>query len=112
MDEGTKAVQHFRHVMTDLDFPEVTRPTQMLCYNKSAVDWAKSVFNKSMKYLNIHRSAIRNAVIFKECVMNHIGGEDNPTDLLTKEQRDQNHFLHLCSRFIVPRPLLRLHSSP
>ena len=109
-DEGTKAVQHFRHVMADLDFPEVTKPTQMLCDNKSAVDWAKSIFNKTMKYLNIRRSAVRESIAFNECVINHIGGKDNPADMLTKEQRDQNHFLKLRSCFIVPRPLRRMRS--
>ena len=103
-DEGSKAIQHFRHVMADLDFPEVSKPTQMLCDNKSAVDWAKSVFNKTMKYLNIRQSAVREVVKFKECVIDHIGGKDNPADLLTKEQRDNNHFLKLRSKFIVPRP--------
>jgi hypothetical protein len=107
-DEGTKAVQHVIHVMADLDFPEVTKPTQMLCDKKSAVDWAKSEFNKTMKYLNIRRCAVREAIFFKYCVINHIGGKDKPADMLTKEQRDQNYFLKLRSSFIVPIPIMRM----
>jgi hypothetical protein len=70
--------------------------------NSGAVTWSQSVFHKLMRHFNIHNSAVRESIKFKEISIGHIEGEINPSDLLTKEQHDPTHFCELRDSMLTP----------
>jgi hypothetical protein len=43
MDEGCKSVQQLRNLMTDLQLPDVDRPTPLYNDNNGAVEWSEGV---------------------------------------------------------------------
>ena len=65
-----------------------------------------------MRHFNIHKSAVRESIKFKEIPIGHIKGKINPSDLLTKEQRDPKHFCELRDSMLTPPPLqMRLREA-
>ena len=105
-DDGTKTVQHIRHIMMDLGLLDYLLPTPVFNNNCGCIDWAHTVATRRLRHFNIRENAVRDAIIFEDITLSHIPGPHNPSDLFTKEHKDIAHFRSLVSCFLSPRDLL------
>ena len=93
-DECTKGIQFFRDVLTDIGLG-INGPTNVYNDNRGAIDWAHTLSNKRMRHFNIRENCVREAVLYKEILFNHIPGKLNPGDLMTKEHKSDEIFLDI-----------------
>ena len=54
--------------------------------------------------MNIWTTAIHDAIAANEVTISHIQGKSNLEDLLTKEHKDDNHFVALRGAIVLPPP--------
>jgi hypothetical protein len=52
-DEATILTQHPRHVLSDLNMHNATKPTPAYNDNQGCVDWSKSTYIKNLRHFNI-----------------------------------------------------------
>ena len=96
-DECTKNILHFRHLLEDLDLLSTFAPSATILHNDNAacVQWSRNMTTKGLRHVQIRENAVRESVIAENVNIQHIAGEINLSDLFTKEDRDQRHFLTL-----------------
>ena len=102
-DEGTKTTQFLRHLLADLHMPDVQLPTNLWNDNQGAVDWSHNCANKKMRHINIRNMDVRDAQQHKEIQVLHLPADTNVADLLTKEHKDDAHYIRLRNIVVPPR---------
>jgi hypothetical protein len=104
LDECTCLVQALRLLLEDLSMSDVAKLTLIYNDNQGSVDWSKGWANRRrMRHMNIQNIAVRDAREHQEIDIQHIEGELNPADILTKEHGSGEKFISLCD-VIVPLP--------
>ena len=106
MDMTTKETCHLRHLLRDLGLT-TNSPVPIYNDNKGAVQWAEhGAVTKKLRHLNIREIAVMDSVRDKEIRVFHIPGKENWADLLTKEDKDDQHFLGLQTAIVPAAPVM------
>ena len=61
----------------------------------ACVLWSKLKTTKNLRHIQINENAVRESVENKQVEIHHIPGNENLSDIFTKEDQDQHHFLKL-----------------
>jgi hypothetical protein len=101
LDQCTRLVQALRLVLEDLGMSDIAKSTLIYNNNQGSVDWSKGWANRPMRHMNIRNMAVRDAREHPKIDIEHIEGELNPADILTKEHGSAKKFISLCE-VIVP----------
>jgi hypothetical protein len=81
--------------MEHLGLADAQSPTELYNDNRGSVDWTKGCWvNRKMRHMNIREMAVRESQLNGEINVNHIEGKRNPSDLLTKEHKTGETFMH------------------
>ena len=102
-DECVKETQAIKLLAKDLHIPEAEKCTLVYNDNEACVAWSHSVTNKGTKHLNLRENSVREAHSFNEVNVLHIPGVINPSDIYTKEIKDDAHFRRLRDCQMVSR---------
>ena len=69
--------------------------------NKAAVQWAASVTSKLIKPLNLQENMVFECHHSKDVDVDHIPGIINPSNIFTKEMKDNTHLKNLIDSKMV-----------
>ena len=96
-DECTKNVLHLRHLLQDMNLSRTFAPSATVLHNDNAacVQWSRNMTTKGLRHIQIRENAVRESVIADNVDVKHIAGDINLSDLFTKEDRDNSHFVTL-----------------
>jgi hypothetical protein len=93
------------HLMRELNLPDAQDPTPTYNDNKGTIDWSSTgAITKRLRHINMKEVAIRDAIHNNDVKLAHIAGKRNPSDILTKEDRDQQHYMGLRDVLVPPLP--------
>jgi hypothetical protein len=96
LDLVCKEAAHLNYLMKELHLAEAEKPIPTFNDNQGSVDWSVSgAITKRLRHMNMKEVAIRDAIAHGEVAIHHLPGKFNPSDILTKEDRDQQHFVAL-----------------
>ena len=106
VDECTKVIQQLRNIFIDLNLYDTffTKPIPIYNDNAATVQWSHNMSTKGLRYIQIRENAVREQVQSGLIDVRHIEGKRNPTDIMTKEDRDVGHFCECSSMLVVPLP--------
>jgi hypothetical protein len=77
--------------------------------NRGAVDWTKGcTVSKKLRHVNMRKMTVRNAQLLGHISVQHIEGQRNISDLLTKEMKDVSHFTEMAHTITSPRRISSL----
>ena len=91
----TTELQSIKHRPHDIGIPEVYSCTIIYNDNKAAVKWVASVTSKVIKHLNLEENIVREWHQSKDVDVEHIPGIINPSNIFTKEMKDNTHLRNL-----------------
>ena len=102
-NECVKETIAIKLLAEDLQMPDGSECVQVYNDNDACVSWSHSVTNKGTKHMNLRENSVREAHLFKEVNVRHIPGVINPSDIYTKEIKDDAHFRRLRDCQMVSR---------
>ena len=94
-NECVKETLAIKLLAADLHIPEASECIPVYNDNEACVSWSHSVTNKGTKHINLRENSLREAHLLKEVNVRHIPGVIKPSDLFTKEMKDDAHFRRL-----------------
>ena len=94
-------LQSIKHRSHDIGIPESYSRTKIYNDKKAAVQWAASVTPKGIKHLNLWENMVREYHQFKDVDVEHIPGIINPSNILTKEMKDNTQYRNLRDSMMV-----------
>ena len=100
-NECTNGLQSLKHRANNIGIPEAYARTKIYNDNKAAVQWAASVTSKGIKHLNLRENIVRKCHQSKDVNVEHVPGIINPSDIFTKEMKDNTHFRNLRDSMMV-----------
>ena len=105
IDEGIKGIQFLRHLMQQLQLPDVQIPTPILNDNKGSLDWIDSGCrpSKKLRNENLAELGIAEAKLHDEVEFYWIPGATNMSDIFTKEDNDVSHYCNLRDHMLMAR---------
>ena len=80
--------------------------------NASCVQWAASVTSKCITHLNLQENKVCKLQQSARCHIHHIPGRINPSDIFTKEMRDEVHFRSLRDCMMVSKSVFTKYHQP
>jgi hypothetical protein len=102
---ASKEVMWLRELLIDLQYPQ-TGPTRLRLDSKSAIDMAfDPVAFKKSKHIMRAAEYLRDLVARLKVTLDHVEGESNVADILTKAQA-RAVFVQLVKRMVDPGALL------
>ena len=113
-DECVRDVIHIRNILHDLNIGHkfLQSPVQIYNDNMGCVLWNKQTTTKSIRHIQIRENASREAVAKKWVSIQHIDGNLNLADILTKEHKDTQHFLKIRNKIVTTQPKPITNVSP
>mmetsp|Transcript_3382 Transcript_3382/g.5163 ORF Transcript_3382/g.5163 Transcript_3382/m.5163 type:complete len:553 (-) Transcript_3382:330-1988(-) len=110
-DDCTKALQHIRNILLDLDLLHLFSEGPITIYNNNAaaLQWSHNMTTKGLKHIQLRENALRESVQSGVIEVEHIGGKTNPSDIFTKEDRDVQHFTDCRDTMVVDPPSLSIN---
>ena len=115
MDEGTKGLQFLRHLMIESGLRDAEQPMPVLNNNSGAIDWTKTwgPSSKKTRDMNIRDFRAAECQQLDEIKYHWVPGKDNPSDLFSKEHKDDGHFRALRDLMTVPlEEVLNIPTAP
>ena len=100
-NECTTELQSLKHRANDIGIPESYTRTKLYNNNKAAVQWAASVTSKGIKHLNLRENVVRECHQSKDVDVEHFPGIINPSDIFTKEMKDNTYFRNIRDSMMV-----------
>ena len=100
-NECATEIQSLKHRANDIGIPEAYSCTNIYNDNKAAVQWAASVTSKVIKHLNLRENMVRECHQSKDVDVEHFPGIINPSDIFTKEMKNNTHFRNLRDSMMV-----------
>ena len=94
-DECVKNIQQLNNIRCDLKLPHAMNTTPIYNDNNACVLWSHNCTSKGLRHIQIRENAVREAVQSKTISLTHIAGDINVSDILTKEDKDTQHYLTL-----------------
>ena len=105
LDLLCKEATHLGHLMRELSLPDAQDPTPTYNDNKGTIDWSfTGAITKRLRHINMKEVAIRDAIGNNKVKLTHIAGKRNPSDILNKEDRDQQPYMGLRDVLVPPLP--------
>ena len=80
-----------KHCVNDIGILEAYASTEVYNYNKAAIQRADSVTSKFIKQLNLRENMVNGCYQSKDIDVEHTPGIINPSDVFTKEMKDNTH---------------------
>ena len=102
-NECVKETLAIKLLADDLHMPDGSECVPVYNDNDACVSWSHSVTNKGTKHMNLRENSVREAHRFGEVNVQHIPGVINPSDIYTKEIKDDAHFRRLRDCQMVSR---------
>jgi hypothetical protein len=102
-NECVKETLAIKLLAEDLHMPDGSECVPVYNDNDACVSWSHSVTNKGTKHMNLRENSVREAHLFNEVKVQHIPGVINPSDIYTKEIKDDAHFRRLRDCQLVSR---------
>ena len=96
IDECVKALQHIRHIFEDLHLAHLL-PSTFLIYNdnEASVKWTANMTSKGLRHIQMRENSTREQQLNGFCTVKHIPGDNNLSDMFTKEDKNINHFISI-----------------
>jgi hypothetical protein len=103
-DECTKNIIHLKNIIEDLNLTSELISGPVPIYNDDAacVCWSKNTTTKGLRHVQIRENAVREAISLNWVDVKHIAGENNTSDIFTKEDKDTAHYIMMRDSFMVP----------
>ena len=99
--ECVKDIIHLRHRLSNLDVIDITSPTVVYNKNCACCDWVKKTTTKGLKHLNLQENLVRECQKeYFSVQIQHIAGNINSSDIITKSLQDITHFRTLRNSFM------------
>ena len=105
-DECCKDILYLSQLIHDLNLQSDLLSKTIHIYNDSmaCVHWTRNKTTRSIRHIQLRENAIRESVQKGLISVLHVPGTTNPSDLLTKEDRDSAHYLKLRDCVVSPPP--------
>ena len=105
-DECCKDILYLSQLIHDLNLQNDLLSKTIHIYNESmtCVHWTKNKATRSIRHIQLRENAIRESVQKGLISVLHVPGTSNPSDILTKEDRDSAHYMTLCDCVVSPPP--------
>jgi hypothetical protein len=103
-DECVKALMHVEMLLKGLQLSDdfMPRPNTIYNDNNACVQWSRNSTTKGLRHVQIRENAIRESVQNGFVCIKHIAGKINMSDLFTKEDKDDTHFIDICDHLLSP----------
>lgn len=103
-DECIKALLHIHQLLQGLNLHKTLMPSPTKVYNDNAacVAWSKNTTTKGLRHVQIRENAVRESVQNNFAEILHVAGKVNLSDLFTKEDKDDTHFVQLRDLLLSP----------
>ena len=93
-DECVKSLQHISHIIQDLHLSHLLPPTfNIYNDNEACVKWSYNKTTKGLRHLQMRENSTREQQLLNFCKVRHINGRCNISDLFTKEDKDNQHYI-------------------
>ena len=111
-DKCVRDIQFVSNIIKDLRLQHelLNQPVCIYNDNMACVLWSKAKTTKNLRHIQINENAVRESIQNKEVEIFHIPGNENLSDIFTKEDRDQHHFLRLRNIVMSP-PFPEIHQK-
>ena len=96
-----KELLSIKNCAKDLSIADAIDHTTVFNNNKACVDLSAALTSKGIKHLNLCKNKIRKAQADEQVLVNHILGQLNSSDLLTKELKDAELYRQLGDTVMV-----------
>ena len=106
-DEAIKEILSLRHRCDNMNLPDAASLARIHNDNQETVDWAKGTSTKGMHNINLKDCAVCDIIQEKRVDIYHISGAINPSNIFTKEIRDETHFRTLRDSFMMSADAFR-----
>ena len=95
-DECVKSLQHISHIFQDLHLSHLL-PSSFTIYNdnEATVKWSQNKTTKGLRHLQMRENAVREKQQDGFCVIKHIKGSTNLSDMFTKEDKNTAHYIDI-----------------
>lgn len=105
-DKCVKFLLELSQILDFLDVRHIFMPTTNTIYNdnKECVQWSKNTTTKGLRHIQMRENRIRENIMSKFVIIQHVDGKTNLADIFTKEMKDTTHFVALRDSFMQPRP--------
>ena len=105
-DECCKDIIYISQLIHELNLQNELLNKTIHIYNDSmaCVQWSKNKTTRSIRHIQLRENAIRESVQNGLISVSHVPGTSNPADMLTKEDRDSAHYIHLRDCVVSPPP--------
>lgn len=95
-DECVKALQHITFIFQDLHLSQLLPSTHVIYNdNEACVKWNAKLTTKGLRHIQIRENSSRELQRDGFCLIKHIAGKLNLSDLFTKEEKDVHHFISI-----------------
>ena len=113
-DECCKALLHLHQLVSGLELSNELMPKPNVIHNDNAacVAWSKNMTTKGLRHIQIRENAVRESVQNGFIDVIHVAGDLNLSDLFTKEDKDDKHFLKIRDILVPARSLTFCSSHP
>jgi hypothetical protein len=103
-DECVKALIHLKMLLDGLGLANefMLQPNTIYNDNNACVQWSRNSTTKGLRHVQIRENAIRESVQNGFVCIKHIAGKVNMSDLFTKEDKDDTHFISICDHLLSP----------
>ena len=113
-DECVKALLHLKQLVSGLKLTQEIMPPPTIIHNDNAacVNWSHNMTTKGLRHIQIRENAVRESVQDGFVDIKHVAGDLNLSDLFTKEDKDDNHFIKIRDILVTARSLKPCFTHP
>ena len=106
-DECLKWLQHIAHILDDLHLKAKFFPHKLPVYNdnNACVIWSKGKTTKGLRHIQMRENAIKELQSMDFVEVRHIRGDRNLSDMMTKEDKDDSHYIECRDATMAYPPL-------
>ena len=110
-DECVKNIQQINNTRCDLKLPQTSNTIPIYNDNNACVLWSHNCTSKGLRHIQIRENAVRESIQSNLISLTHIPGNINLSDILTKEDKDSNHFITLRNLLVKEVPTYGQHEN-
>ena len=103
-DECCKDILFLSQIIHDLNLQDdlLGKSTHIYNDNMACVQWSRNRTTRSIRHIQLRENAVREAVQKGTITVIHVPGKLNPSDILTKEDRDTYHYQQALRDCVAP----------
>ena len=116
IDECVKALQHIRHIFENLQLAHLL-PSTFSIYNdnEASVKWTSNMTSKGLRHIQMRENSTREQQLLGFCTVIHLPGDNNLSDMFTKEDKHIAHFISIRDAVVkssVSAYRIKIHDKP